>query len=150
MLLVSRTRMRYFAWMVVVVFCFKQKRAYEMRMSDWSSDVCSSDLAFEEGRLAGTVRADQTAQFALAQLEIHMVDGRHAAEPHGQVAGLEDDVTPGCHAPSPAAAAPPAPAPAAAAAICGRSGRPASANAPSAPRPEERRVGTEWGSTCRT
>src|SRR3546814_2333032 len=29
----------------VLVFCFfKQKTAYEMRISDWSSDVCSSDL----------------------------------------------------------------------------------------------------------
>src|SRR3546814_4119827 len=29
----------------VVLFCFfKQKTAYEMRISDWSSDVCSSDL----------------------------------------------------------------------------------------------------------
>src|SRR3546814_7297483 len=26
------------------LFCFKQKTAYEMRISDWSSDVCSSDL----------------------------------------------------------------------------------------------------------
>src|SRR3546814_7662382 len=26
------------------VCCFKQKTAYEMRISDWSSDVCSSDL----------------------------------------------------------------------------------------------------------
>src|SRR3546814_7132205 len=30
--------------MIAVVFCFKQKTAYEMRISDWSSDVCSSDL----------------------------------------------------------------------------------------------------------
>src|SRR3546814_9091094 len=29
---------------LVSVFCFKQKKAYEMRISDWSSDVCSSDL----------------------------------------------------------------------------------------------------------
>src|SRR3546814_6622018 len=29
---------------VVLVFVFKQKTAYEMRISDWSSDVCSSDL----------------------------------------------------------------------------------------------------------
>src|SRR3546814_6762648 len=29
---------------VDVVFFFKQKTAYEMRISDWSSDVCSSDL----------------------------------------------------------------------------------------------------------
>src|SRR3546814_10690485 len=28
----------------MVVFVFKQKTAYEMRISDWSSDVCSSDL----------------------------------------------------------------------------------------------------------
>src|SRR3546814_19694822 len=27
-------------------FCFKQKTAYEMRISDWSSDVCSSDLSY--------------------------------------------------------------------------------------------------------
>src|SRR3546814_17531195 len=30
--------------MVSVIFFFKQKTAYEMRISDWSSDVCSSDL----------------------------------------------------------------------------------------------------------
>src|SRR3546814_10597195 len=29
-----------------LVFFFKQKTAYEMRISDWSSDVCSSDLIF--------------------------------------------------------------------------------------------------------
>src|SRR3546814_10082442 len=29
----------------MVCFFFKQKTAYEMRISDWSSDVCSSDLA---------------------------------------------------------------------------------------------------------
>src|SRR3546814_8350602 len=29
---------------LVVFFFFKQKTAYEMRISDWSSDVCSSDL----------------------------------------------------------------------------------------------------------
>src|SRR3546814_9330480 len=28
------------------VFFFKQKTAYEMRISDWSSDVCSSDLSY--------------------------------------------------------------------------------------------------------
>src|SRR3546814_19037479 len=28
----------------IVFFFFKQKTAYEMRISDWSSDVCSSDL----------------------------------------------------------------------------------------------------------
>src|SRR3546814_2541773 len=35
-------------------FFFKQKTAYEMRISDWSSDVCSSDLSMEFGNF--TVR----------------------------------------------------------------------------------------------
>src|SRR3546814_9051189 len=37
-----------------VFFFFKQKTAYEMRISDWSSDVCSSDLPmrFEEWEAA--------------------------------------------------------------------------------------------------
>src|SRR3546814_5513018 len=34
------------------MFFFKQKTAYEMRISDWSSDVCSSDL-FRERRIEG-------------------------------------------------------------------------------------------------
>src|SRR3546814_9450708 len=34
----------------LLVFFFKQKTAYEMRISDWSSDVCSSDLAALAGR----------------------------------------------------------------------------------------------------
>src|SRR3546814_2110517 len=33
-----------------VFFFFKQKTAYEMRISDWSSDVCSSDLAADRPR----------------------------------------------------------------------------------------------------
>src|SRR3546814_9391533 len=34
------------------IFFFKQKTAYEMRISDWSSDVCSSDLTLENTRRA--------------------------------------------------------------------------------------------------
>src|SRR3546814_7792293 len=37
-------------------FFFKQKTAYEMRISDWSSDVCSSDLPLDDVSL--TERAD--------------------------------------------------------------------------------------------
>src|SRR3546814_8405035 len=33
---------------LVYFFFFKQKTAYELRISDWSSDVCSSDLAAPE------------------------------------------------------------------------------------------------------
>src|SRR3546814_7967599 len=32
------------SYSVICFFFFKQKTAYEMRISDWSSDVCSSDL----------------------------------------------------------------------------------------------------------
>src|SRR3546814_18939033 len=46
-------------------FFFKQKTAYEMRISDWSSDVCSSDLVEAdagEDRLAVAAGADQRAE----------------------------------------------------------------------------------------
>src|SRR3546814_1292431 len=33
-----------------LIFFYKQKTAYEMRISDWSSDVCSSDLARADRR----------------------------------------------------------------------------------------------------
>src|SRR3546814_3885559 len=36
---------------MILFFFFKQKTAYEMRISDWSSDVCSSDLTiYAEGQ----------------------------------------------------------------------------------------------------
>src|SRR3546814_17653411 len=37
-------------------FFFKQKTAYEMRISDWSSDVCSSDLLRPLPRIGGAER----------------------------------------------------------------------------------------------
>src|SRR3546814_19861259 len=44
---------RIVCWFVLVFFFFfKQKTAYEMRISDWSSDVCSSDLARKRSRFA--------------------------------------------------------------------------------------------------
>src|SRR3546814_2552534 len=53
--------------LIVILFCvfcfffFKQKTAYEMRISDWSSDVCSSDLP-----QLGTAHAALQAKGALA------------------------------------------------------------------------------------
>src|SRR3546814_6265762 len=41
---------------VCIFFFFKQKTAYEMRISDWSSDVCSSDLRARVGSEALVVR----------------------------------------------------------------------------------------------
>src|SRR3546814_15854156 len=45
---------------VFFFFFFKQKTAYEMRISDWSSDVCSSDLA-RDGLNPRTAHADAGA-----------------------------------------------------------------------------------------
>src|SRR3546814_12427764 len=53
------------------VLLFKQKTAYEMRISDWSSDVCSSDLAGEGGR--GQQRG-QAGQGRLHRLEFPWTD----------------------------------------------------------------------------
>src|SRR3546814_984239 len=39
-----------------VFFFFKQKTAYEMRISDWSSDVCSSDLSRARVNRSGLLR----------------------------------------------------------------------------------------------
>src|SRR3546814_17443869 len=44
------------------MFCvFKQKTVYEMRISDWSSDVCSSDLPGQALEVAGLAKHDLAA-----------------------------------------------------------------------------------------
>src|SRR3546814_3198151 len=49
---------------VCIFFFFKQKTAYEMRISDWSSDVCSSDLIeFYGVGNSGIVAADAQHKF---------------------------------------------------------------------------------------
>src|SRR3546814_7580071 len=48
----------YISVLCVFFFFFKQKTAYEMRISVWSSDVCSSDL---EMKFRGFVFSDYTA-----------------------------------------------------------------------------------------
>src|SRR3546814_5478687 len=41
-------------WFCVIIFLFvKQKTAYDMRISDWSSDVCSSDLCAKVANIFG-------------------------------------------------------------------------------------------------
>src|SRR3546814_4941346 len=44
-------RIRFVLCTLVMFFFFKQKTAYEMRISDWNSDVCSSDLEALTGDL---------------------------------------------------------------------------------------------------
>src|SRR3546814_7854706 len=45
-------------------FFFKQKTAYEMRISDWSSDVCSSDLVMATARASLTGRLRSALRIA--------------------------------------------------------------------------------------
>src|SRR3546814_18699610 len=56
------------------VFFFKQKTAYEMRISDWSSDVCSSDLP---------------ARHHLAQDELRGLEERHRGQSDRRVQCLQ-------------------------------------------------------------
>src|SRR3546814_10438278 len=50
------------------VFFFKQKTAYEMRISDWSSDVCSSDLGSTTRTRTGAVPAARMPSCSAAPL----------------------------------------------------------------------------------
>src|SRR3546814_6920301 len=67
----------------VLFFFFKQKTAYEMRISDWSSDVCSSDLGVTTW--SGVARGGwhfQTVSYRLNHFrpeKVHL-DGLHDAE----------------------------------------------------------------------
>src|SRR3546814_7765965 len=59
--------------MCTILFIFKQKAAYELRISDWSSDVCSSDLAPDDDtsvtRTASTVARSHEGLRQLTQRE---------------------------------------------------------------------------------
>src|SRR3546814_18518247 len=103
----------------LVFFFFKQKTAYEMRISDWSSDVCSSDLSggFPAASLGGRDDAaddgvvvktgarrggGEAGVGGEAGLEIDLQDGR----PPGGVDPEVDAPIAGEHAPVPRAQAP--------------------------------------------
>src|SRR3546814_7238342 len=60
---------------LLCVFFFKQKTAYEMRISDWSSDVCSSDL--------------NAVDRAFFDRDVDAVDRQRAVEPLYQPARLD-------------------------------------------------------------
>src|SRR3546814_9624538 len=88
-----------------LLFFFKQKTAYEMRISDWSSDVCSSDLHL----LARVGRERQRDRVRLA--DDMMVDPVKPFEPLGREVVRHRSID---------------------------------------PRSDERRVGKEYVSTCRS
>src|SRR3546814_5806005 len=67
----------------LLFFFFKQKTAYEMRISDWSSDVCSSDLSPVH---AASPAGDQQGHLADAQGDHdHHGDGVHHGRPRGDL-----------------------------------------------------------------
>src|SRR3546814_9315679 len=51
----------------IIVFFFKQKTAYELRISDWSSDVCSSDLSIGQGNSGGVLCPPYTRNASCSQ-----------------------------------------------------------------------------------
>src|SRR3546814_4707502 len=72
--------------MCIVFFFFKQKTAYEMRISDWSSDVCSSDLELFR---RGCVPVEQGRMRAVLIDELYHLFDEAAAD---EKAGLLEQV----------------------------------------------------------
>src|SRR3546814_19914228 len=110
-----------------MVFFFKQKTAYEVRISDWSSDVCSSDLLGLD-QLREERRADRqgvVVEVVFRVVQAPVLARRTAAEPHegARAPGEHDREILAAHA------------------LVRRPVDPVG-------RSEERRVGKEWVSTC--
>src|SRR3546814_4081623 len=77
-------------FLITLFFFFKQKTAYEMRISDWSSDVCSSDLRecktclSQKSNLCTSIRSTQgqglvpdgTSRFSLGGQMLYHYMGR--------------------------------------------------------------------------
>src|SRR3546814_6883269 len=66
---------------VYVFFFFKQKTAYEMRISDWSSDVCSSDLLWPRSSICSA----SLASAASSAVKVGVVTGQHLPAISGPV-----------------------------------------------------------------
>src|SRR3546814_18940326 len=73
----------------MMLFLFKQKTAYEMRISDWSSDVCSSDL-FVTGETIGEALKRARAQEAKGFQYSYDMMGEAAATAAAAARYLED------------------------------------------------------------
>src|SRR3546814_10818544 len=110
-------------------FFFKQKTAYELRISDWSSDVCSSDLTFGRQRAAEHRLALELADVALRlknrDVKVKQVAGFHRLAELHAVDAHEIDEFDGA-------------------------GEAERFDRQHAPRSEERRGGKECVSTCRS
>src|SRR3546814_9795742 len=73
--------------LLFLFFFFKQKTAYEMRISDWSSDVCSSDLLRVIG---GQCAAPNDDHFGPRAFEMGMRTRRLAGNPAAAAIGKRD------------------------------------------------------------
>src|SRR3546814_5754197 len=112
----------------MIFFFFKQKTAYEMRISDWSSDVCSSDLT----RVFGNEPKTQVKALGPIDLDLRKGEFFAVVGPSGCGKSTLFDIVAGL-----------------AKATSGQvtfEGQPLTGSASS----EERRVGTECVSTCRS
>src|SRR3546814_7864621 len=67
-------------------FFFKQKTAYEMRISDWSSDVCSSDLT---GRARSRIRGLRYQHHQGIIFHAIVIAGKHAFRSEERRVGKE-------------------------------------------------------------
>src|SRR3546814_1386522 len=70
----------FYCWLVV--FFFKQKTAYEMRISDWSSDVCSSDL---DGGIEEDLESILDEALA-ARIKLHRLTGHYRSRHESLIA----------------------------------------------------------------
>src|SRR3546814_14414400 len=108
------------------VFFFRQKTAYEMRISDWSSDVGSSDLPLERALLLARLLLDASSRCRVGG-HVH----REAVNMPRAAVLVAHDVAAQLHRTR-------------------RAGRAARAIGDAEVRSAERRVGKAWVSTCRT
>src|SRR3546814_1376681 len=108
--------------LLFIFFFFKQKTAYEMRISDWSSDVCSSDLP----AFLGMYGLPATVCISVNEEIVHGIPGDRAVR-EGDLVSLD------CGA-----------------IVGGMYSDHAVTVVAGSPRSEERRVGKECVSTCRS
>src|SRR3546814_1922379 len=105
-----------------VFFFFKQKTAYEMRISDWSSDVCSSDL----NRALGGDDGARARSLAALKRAREKERRSHTGPREAQAKQVRDVIVPETITVQELA------------------------NRMAEKGSEERRVGKEWGRTCRS
>src|SRR3546814_9221070 len=80
--------MRSYVWLLLFsfVFFFKQKTAYEMRISDWSSDVCSSDL-YQPRLIRPDMNVGHALPCRLRNDTVDQADGRRVVSAVQQIVG---------------------------------------------------------------